>query len=169
MAAACPFPDRTFASVGAFNVLEHVAEPVALIREIVRVTQPGGRIVLSSPNFFRVIGFRDYHPHMRGIAAKFRNARRLLSKWRQMQTFPDEVAFDHLTPIARTPLQPDDDAITATNSLELAFQLRQLGCRVESVSCVDRKINGWLDFALNATPCRYFMLNSFVVARKPIA
>ncbi len=164
--SSLPFPDSSFSSVGAFNVLEHVAEPVALIREIVRVAQPGGKIVLSSPNFFRVIGFRDYHPHMRGVAAKFRNARRLLAKWREMRTCPDEVAFDRLTPIERTPLQPDDDAITATNSLELAFHLRRLGCRVESVSCVDREISRWLDFALNATPLRYLMFNSFVVARK---
>ena len=45
-----PFPDRFFASVGALNVLEHVDEPEAFIQEMVRVTQIGGRIVLSSPN-----------------------------------------------------------------------------------------------------------------------
>ena len=56
---ALPFPDAHFASVGALNVLEHVDEPESFISEIVRVTQPGGRIILSSPNFFRVLGFRD--------------------------------------------------------------------------------------------------------------
>src|SRR5881392_3132394 len=49
-----PFPDRHFASVGALNVLEHVEEPEAFIAELVRVIEIGGRIVLSSPNFFRV-------------------------------------------------------------------------------------------------------------------
>ncbi len=65
-----PFPDRHFASVGALNVLEHVEQPEAFIAELVRVTEPDGRIVLSSPNFFRVLGFRDYHPHMRGVGTK---------------------------------------------------------------------------------------------------
>src|SRR5688572_12347631 len=46
-----PFPDQHFVSVGALNVLEHVDEPEAFIRELVRVTDIGGRIVLSSPNF----------------------------------------------------------------------------------------------------------------------
>src|SRR5437762_5383046 len=72
-----PFPDKHFASVGALNVLEHVDEPEAFIRELVRVTDLGGRIVLSSPNFFRVLGFRDYHPRMRGLGNKWRNWMRL--------------------------------------------------------------------------------------------
>jgi 2-polyprenyl-3-methyl-5-hydroxy-6-metoxy-1,4-benzoquinol methylase len=75
-----PFPDRHFASVGALNVLEHVDEPEAFITELVRVTEPGGRIVLSSPNFFRVFGFRDYHPRMRGLGNKLRNWRSLHSR-----------------------------------------------------------------------------------------
>ncbi|HVY70554.1 MAG TPA: methyltransferase domain-containing protein, partial [Verrucomicrobiae bacterium] len=49
-----PFPDMHFASVGALNVLEHVEEPEAFIPELVRVTEIGGRVVISSPNFFRV-------------------------------------------------------------------------------------------------------------------
>src|SRR5688572_4376494 len=54
-----PFPDAHFASVGALNVLEHVDAPEDFIEELVRVARIGGRIVLSSPNFFRVFGFRD--------------------------------------------------------------------------------------------------------------
>ena len=65
-----PFPDRFFASVGALSVLEHVEEPEAFIPELVRVVEPGGSVVISSPNFFRVIGFRDYHPRMRGLRNK---------------------------------------------------------------------------------------------------
>src|SRR5262245_56281798 len=49
-----PFPDRHFASVGALNVLEHVEEPEAFLKELVRVTETGGGVVVSSPNFFRV-------------------------------------------------------------------------------------------------------------------
>ena len=54
-----PFPDQHFASVGALNVLEHVDASEAFIQELVRVAKIGGRIVLSSPNFFRVLGFHE--------------------------------------------------------------------------------------------------------------
>ena len=80
---ALPFPDQHFASVGSLNVLEHVEEPERFISELVRVAQIGGRIVLSSPNFRRVLGFRDYHPRMRGLANKWRNWLRLREKRRQ--------------------------------------------------------------------------------------
>lgn len=161
-----PFPDRHFASVGALNVLEHVEEPEAFLAELVRVTEPGGRVVVSSPNFLRVLGWRDYHPAMRGLANKWRNLRRLLAKRRQMRHAPDQVRFDRLAPIVRPVFQPDDDAIVKTNGPEIAFFLARAGCTVERVACTDRYVNRWLDLALNLTPARYGMLNAFVVARR---
>ncbi len=161
-----PFPDGFFASVGALNVLEHVEEPEAFIPELARVAAPGGRIVLSSPNFFRVIGFRDYHPKMRGLANKWRNGRRLLEKRRQVKADPDSVRFDRMTPIVKEPFTPDDDAIVATNGLEMEFFLQRADCAVEKVLCTDRYVAGPIDLLLNLTPARYLMFNAFVVARK---
>src|SRR4051812_7515525 len=80
-----PFADNYFDTAGALNVFEHVEEPEDLIREVVRVVAPGGKIVISSPNFMRVFGFRDYHPKMRGIKNKFANWRRLREKRSQMR------------------------------------------------------------------------------------
>jgi SAM-dependent methyltransferase len=161
-----PFPDGHFASTGALNVLEHVEEPEAFITELVRVTEPGGRLVISSPNFFRVFGFRDYHPKMRGIGNKWRNWRRILQKRRQMRENPQAVRFDRMTPIVKEPFTPDDDAIVATNALEMEFFLERSGCVVEQVLCTDRYVSKVVDLVLNATPARYVMFNSFVVARK---
>jgi SAM-dependent methyltransferase len=161
-----PFPDRHFASAGALNVLEHVDEPEAFIRELVRVVEVGGRIVLSSPNFFRVFGFRDYHPRMRGIGSKWRNWRRLQQKRAQMKSAPDSVRFDRMQPIVKEPFTPDDDAIVATNALEMRFFLERAGCVVESVSCCDRYVAKPVDFALNLGPWRYCMFNSFLVAKR---
>lgn len=161
-----PFPDQHFASAGAFNVLEHVEEPEAFIAELVRVVAPGGRVLLSSPNFFRVLGFRDYHPRMRGLANKWRNGLRLREKRRQMLATPGEVRFDHMPPIVRTPFNPDDDAIIATNGLEIKFFLERAGCRVEQMLCTDRYVSKPLDLLLNMTPLRHVMFNAFVVARK---
>jgi len=163
-----PFPNQHFAAVGALNVLEHVDEPEAFIAELVRVTAPGGRIVLSSPNFFRVLGFRDYHPRMRGIGNKWRNWRRLREKRRQMATNPEAVRFDRMPPIVKEPFTPDDDAIVATNALEMAFFLRRVGCEVLSVACTDRYVNRLVDFALNLGPWRFLMFNAFLVARKSL-
>lgn len=161
-----PYPDGHFASVGALNVLEHVEEPEAFITELVRVTEPGGRVVISSPNFFRVFGFRDYHVKMRGIGNKWRNWKRLMQKREQMRNDPHVVRFDRMIPIVKEPFTPDDDAIVATNALEIEFFLERAGCRVDSVECTDRYVAKPVDFLLNLFPTRYVMFNSFVVATK---
>ncbi len=161
-----PFPNAHFAAAGAFNVLEHVEEPEAFIMELVRVVEPNGRIVVSSPNFFRAIGFRDYHPKMHGLKNKFHNWKRLREKRRQMKTDPSAVRFDHMTPIVKEPFSADDDAIVATNPLEIGFFLRQSGCQIESVSCADRYVAKPVDLLLNLTPLRFLMFNAFVIARK---
>lgn len=160
------FPDGHFASVGALNVLEHVQEPEAFVTEVVRVTAPGGQIVLSSPNFLRAFGWRDYHPRMRGVGNKWRNLLALLARRRQMQLDPDRVRFERITPIIKDPFTPDDDAIVCTNALDMSFFLRRLGCEVLRAECTDREVNPVVDFVLNATPARFGMFNAFVVARR---
>jgi 2-polyprenyl-3-methyl-5-hydroxy-6-metoxy-1,4-benzoquinol methylase len=159
-----PFASGSFECAGALNVLEHVDEPEAFIGEIARVVKPGGKIVISSPNFFRVLGFRDYHPRMRGVTNKVKNLRRLLEKRRQMKNHPDQVRFDRMEPIVKTPFTPDDDAIVATNPLEMRFFLERAGCEVHSVSCTDRYVSKPVEWALNATPLRWGMFNAFLVA-----
>jgi 2-polyprenyl-3-methyl-5-hydroxy-6-metoxy-1,4-benzoquinol methylase len=161
-----PFPDGHFSSVGALNVLEHVEEPEAFITELVRVVEPGGRIVLSSPNFLRVLGLRDYHPKMRGIGSKWKNWKRLQEKRRQMCAEPDAVRFDRMTPIVKEPFTPDDDAIVVTNPLEMAFFLKRNGCEICSVACTDRYVSKPVDFLFNVTPLRFLMFNAFIVARR---
>jgi 2-polyprenyl-3-methyl-5-hydroxy-6-metoxy-1,4-benzoquinol methylase len=161
-----PFADKFFASAGALNVLEHVDEPEAFIRELVRVVEIGGKVVLSSPNFFRVFGFRDYHPRMRGVGSKWRNWKRLREKRAQMRTAPDAVRFDQMQPIVKEPFTPDDDAIVATNALEMKFFLERAGCEVLRVECTDRYVAKPIDLLLNFGPWRYVMFNSFLVARR---
>lgn len=45
-----PFPDEGFDLILSHEVLEHVADDAAAVREMVRVLRPGGRIALFAPN-----------------------------------------------------------------------------------------------------------------------
>jgi SAM-dependent methyltransferase len=47
-----PLADRQFDLVAAFDTLEHVADPPAMVREAVRVARHGGRIAATTPNRF---------------------------------------------------------------------------------------------------------------------
>ncbi len=161
-----PYDDASFDSVGALNVLEHVEEPEAFLDDLVRVVKPGGKVVVSSPNFFRALGLRDYHPRMRGFVNKWRNWQRIQAKRRQMATDPESVRFDRMEPIRRELFQPDDDAIVATNAIEMKFFLEQNGCDVLRVECTDRYVAKPIDVVLNSGPWRYLMFNAFVVARR---
>lgn len=163
---AFPFEDGQMDAAGALNVLEHVDNPESFIRELCRVVRPGGRIVLSSPNFFRVLGLNDYHYRMRGIGRKWRNWKRIREKLKQMRDFPEEVRFDRMDPIVRENFQPDDDAIVVTNPFEMGFFLERNGCRVVTASCADRYVAKWASPFLELNPFRRFMFNAFLVAEK---
>lgn len=161
-----PFANNFFSSTGAINVLEHVEKPELFLAELIRVTQPQGHIIVSSPNFYRVLGLRDYHQQMRGFSQKWQNLKRIIHKYKSMRHTPNLVRFDKMTPITRETFYPDDDAIVATNPWDIHFFLKKLGCEIISFSCTDRYIPKALDTALNFSPLRYFMLNSFTIARK---
>lgn len=51
--AALPFPEKTFDAALCMNVLEHVRQPYACLREIHRVLKPAGTIYLLVPLFAR--------------------------------------------------------------------------------------------------------------------
>ncbi len=83
-----------------------------------------------------------------------------------MAADPESARFDRMEPIRRKPFQPDDDAIVATNGVEIKFFLEQNGCDVLRVECTDRYVAKPIDFALNLGPWRHLMFNAFVVARR---
>lgn len=59
-----PLPSAVFDLVVAWDVLEHVQDPVAVLREIARVLRPGGHALITAINRRAWI---DPHYHMRGI------------------------------------------------------------------------------------------------------
>ncbi len=50
--AALPFPDRTFDFVVCNDILEHLLEPLRILKEANRVLRDDGTIVISVPNHF---------------------------------------------------------------------------------------------------------------------
>lgn len=54
-----PIEDDTYDVVLALSVLEHVHDPYQVVREIFRVTKPGGQVMAWVPFFFGVHAFPD--------------------------------------------------------------------------------------------------------------
>lgn len=44
------FPEATFDAVTLCHSIEHVPDPVALVRECLRIVRPGGQLVMATPN-----------------------------------------------------------------------------------------------------------------------
>ncbi len=57
---AIPQQDHSFDAIMCTEVLEHVADPVAALRELGRLLKPGGQIVLSAP-FCSLSHFTPFH------------------------------------------------------------------------------------------------------------
>jgi SAM-dependent methyltransferase len=50
-AHSLPFPDASFDGCWADRVFQHLADPEAALAELVRVTKPGGRVVVVDPDY----------------------------------------------------------------------------------------------------------------------
>lgn len=49
-----PLPDNTYDAIVSIEVLEHLENHIRFMSEIMRVTKPGGRLVLTTPNVLSI-------------------------------------------------------------------------------------------------------------------
>lgn len=60
------FPDGCFDTVTMNHVIEHVIDPVRLLKECRRVMKTGGKLVVATPNI-KSLGCRVFDEHWRGL------------------------------------------------------------------------------------------------------
>lgn len=120
-ATRLPFHDASFDGVIIFQVIEHVSDIPALLHEMVRVTSPGGRIIILSPNllspFNIIMPFleRGKNTYLFGVKKKRDAARLLFSHTRLLikKMFSPHAHFSYRTPVLenRVDFIADNDAV----------------------------------------------------------
>lgn len=61
-----PFPDNTFETILSCETVEHVPNPERAFHELARVLKPGGRLLLTTPNYLSTTGLYRLYCRLRG-------------------------------------------------------------------------------------------------------
>jgi SAM-dependent methyltransferase len=66
---ALPWPDNSFDTAISCETIEHVPSPRTAVRELARVLRPGGKLFLTVPNYFSMLGvhrlYREFFRNQR--------------------------------------------------------------------------------------------------------
>lgn len=82
-----PFADGSFDLLVSCETIEHLPQVENAVKEFHRVVRPGGRLLLTTPNYFNFMGLYE-------IYAKFRHPDRLLDQpFDRRQWFPEVLGW----------------------------------------------------------------------------
>lgn len=154
-AESLPLSDDSVDGCYSFEVLEHVWDPVAVVREMVRITKPGGFILLSIPNRFSLDLHLKKHKLVRCLDLFFAGCRYIYDR-------VTGVAFENIVPVFGENVYPDCDMITAVVSGNFVRAIESMDCIVDfcdtTYMCACRKDSiTTLDFQRNTA--RPFLRN----------
>jgi SAM-dependent methyltransferase len=152
-----PFPDETFDLVLSHEVIEHMADDRASVREMVRVLKVDGRLLLFCPN--RLYPF-ETHGHY----------------WRGQYYFGNTPLINYLPNRLRNRLAPHVRAYTTGNLRALLMDLpirvivhTQIYPGYDNILARQPflgRLLRWGAYQLERTPLRAFGLSHFLVAQK---
>jgi SAM-dependent methyltransferase len=158
--AACerlPYPTAAFDLVLSHEVLEHVQDDRAAVAEMVRVTRPGGRVVVFVPN--RRYPF-ETHGHY----------------WRGTYHFGNTPLINYLPDVLRNRLAPHVRTYTAMGLVTLfvglpvrIVHLAQIYPGYDNLAYRRPALGRWLrraTYALERSPFQAFGISHFLVAER---
>ncbi len=120
-AARAPLRDGCADFSYCFEMLEHVWDPEAVIREMIRVVRPGGRVFFTTPNGYSL----DLHLKLRASVRwiNLAAARAVLHSGRAGRI------YQNIPPnLDAMPVYPDCDMITRIHPADLAAFAEKHGC-----------------------------------------
>jgi SAM-dependent methyltransferase len=170
---ALDLPDDAFDVVHAHQVLQHVADPVAALREMRRVTKPGGLVAARDGDYAAFTWFPQV-PEFDEWLALYRRVARINGgepdAGRRLLSWASAAGFSDVTPTASTWLfaTPEDRAywggMWADRILvsDLARQAMQIGeATAEDLQRMSEAWHAWTE-----TPDGWFaILNGEILAR----
>ena len=154
---ALPYPDDHFDLVFSNEVIEHVDDDRRTMAEIVRVTRPGGHIVIFAPN--RLFPFETHGAYVGG---RYRFGNIPLVNW-----LPDPIR-NRLAPHVRVYTQRGIRRLFKKLPVRLVHH-RVIYPAFDKVTGRHRRLGPVLRRALHAaetTPLHSFGLSHFLVVRK---
>lgn len=154
---ALPYPDGHFDLVFSNEVIEHVSDDRATAAEMVRVTRPGGAIVLFAPN--RLYPFETHGVYLRG--------RYVFGNIPLVNWLPD-VLRDRLAPHVRAYTGRGIRGLFAAHPVRVAHH-RVIYPGFDNLSTRRPRLGRLLRRALyvaESTPLNVFGLSHFLVLRK---
>jgi len=122
---AIPLRGSSVDGAYAFEVLEHVWDPPAVMAEMVRVTKPGGFLLVSFPNGFSLDLYLEKTTVARLFDMVLAIARYVMDRVTRRSFYSVEPGLDGR-------VYADCDMITAIVPANLARQVERMGCRVDS-------------------------------------
>lgn len=119
-----PLNDNTVMGSYSFEVFEHVWDPLIIAREMVRITRPGGFILISMPNRFSL----DLHLPKK-TASRFADMG--MAFFRLLVDKLSGRVFVNLCPDIDGDIYPDCDMVSSVVPCNFASALERMGCIVD--------------------------------------